>query len=48
MENLEAIVIKKTVYGEADYLVTFFTKDMGKVRGSKILVVPGISTALQF
>ena len=33
MENLEAIVIKKSIYGEADYLVTFFTKDIGKVKG---------------
>ena len=33
MENLESIVIKKSVYGEADYLVTFFTKEIGKVKG---------------
>ena len=33
MEDLKSIVIKKSVYGEADYLVTFFTKEIGKVKG---------------
>ena len=33
MENLNSIVIKKSVYGEADYLVTLFTKEIGKVKG---------------
>ena len=33
MENLNSIVIKKSVYGEADYLVTFFTREIGKVKG---------------
>lgn len=33
MENLDSTVIKKSVYGEADYLVTFFTKELGKVKG---------------
>ena len=33
MENLDAIVIKKSFYGEADYLVTFFTKEIGKIKG---------------
>ena len=33
MENLNSIVIKKSVYGEADYLVTLYTKEIGKVKG---------------
>jgi len=33
MENLNSIVIKKSVYGEADYLVTLFTREIGKVKG---------------
>ena len=33
MEKFEAIVIKKSVYGEADYLVTFFTREAGKIKG---------------
>ena len=32
MENLEAFVLKKSVYGEADYLVTFFTRELGKIK----------------
>ena len=33
MENLDSIVIKKSIYGEADYLVTFFTREIGRVKG---------------
>jgi len=33
MENLNSIVIKKSIYGEADYLVTLFTREIGKVKG---------------
>lgn len=32
MEECEALVIRKSVYGESDYLVTLFTKKYGKVR----------------
>ena len=32
MEKCEALVIKKSVYGESDYLVTLFTDRYGKVR----------------
>ncbi|MGI9534753.1 MAG: DNA repair protein RecO [Thermodesulfobacteriota bacterium] len=32
MEKSEAIIIKKSVYGESDYLVTLFTKKFGKVK----------------
>lgn len=33
MKSLDALILKKTVYGEADYIVTFFTKQIGKVSG---------------
>jgi len=33
MQTFDSIVIKKSVYGEADYLVTFFTREIGKVKG---------------
>ncbi|MGH7886122.1 MAG: DNA repair protein RecO [Thermodesulfobacteriota bacterium] len=33
MKSLEAIVLRKTLYGEADYIVTFFTKELGKISG---------------
>ena len=32
MEKCEALIIKKSVYGESDYLATFFTKKHGKVK----------------
>lgn len=33
MENLEALVLKKISYKESDYIVTFFTKEIGKISG---------------
>lgn len=33
MENCEALLIKKSTYGEADYIITFFTKELGKQQG---------------
>jgi len=32
MEKCEALIIKKTEYGESDYLVTLFTNSYGKVK----------------
>jgi DNA repair protein RecO (recombination protein O) len=33
MKISEAFLIRKTDYGEADYVLTLFTKDFGKIRG---------------
>ncbi len=33
MNTLEALILKKTLYKEADYIVTFFTKELGKISG---------------
>lgn len=33
METLEALILKKIPYKEADFIVTFFTKELGKISG---------------
>ena len=33
MENTEAILITKNEFKEADYIITFFTKEFGKLKG---------------
>lgn len=33
LQNLEAIVIGSSMYGDSDKIITFYTKERGKVRG---------------
>lgn len=33
MESSEALMLRKNDYGEADYMIAFFTRDFGKIRG---------------
>lgn len=33
METLEGFIIKKRLYGESDYILTMFTREMGKLTG---------------